>query len=172
MAVVRAAKAEGNYEAEDQAERSKTAADKVAALTKAIESKVAPATALRRNETDGPVSVSKAQEAIRFAEKEVAAKATEEKKAALRLEQIKKIVAQRSKERDSAKRKVALEAAEALSDVQSAEEAARAKMDAAKAVHAAAKAKAGVDAAEALSVAKKEVGIGTPAAKSAAKARP
>jgi len=164
-----AAKAEGNYEAEDQAERSKTAADKVAALTKAIESKVAPATALRRNETDGPVSVSKAQEAIRFAEKEVAAKATEEKKAALRLEQIKKIVAQRSKERDSAKRKVALEAAEALSDVQSAEEAARAKMDAAKAVHAAAKAKAGVDAAEALSVAKKEVG--TPAAKSAAKAR-
>jgi hypothetical protein len=164
-----AAKAEGNYEAEDQAERAKTAADKVAALTKAIESKVAPQTALRRNETDRPVSVSKAQEAIRFAEKEVAAKAAQEKQAALRLEQIKKIVAQRSKERDSAKRKVAMEAAEALSDVQSAEEAARAKMDAAKAVHAAAKAKAGVDAAEALSVAKKEVG--TPAAKSASKAR-
>jgi len=164
-----AAKAEGNYEAEDQAERSKTAADKVAALTKAIESKVSPQTALRRNETDRPVLVSKAQEAIRFAEKEVAAKAAQEKQAALRLEQIKKIVAQRSKERDSAKRKVAMEAAEALSDVQSAEEAARAKMDAAKAVHAAAKAKAGVDAAEALSIAKKEVG--TPAAKSASKAR-
>ena len=164
-----AAKAEGNYEAEDQAERSKTAADKVAALTKAIESKVSPQTALRRNETDRPVLVSKAQEAIRFAEKEVAAKAAQEKQAALRLEQIKKIVAQRSKERDSAKRKVAMEAADALSDVQSAEEAARAKMDAAKAVHAAAKAKAGLDAAEALSVAKKEVG--TPAAKSASKAR-
>ena len=165
----RAATAEGNYAAEDQAERSKTAADKVAALTKAIESKTSPQTALRRNETDGPVLVSKAQEAIRVAEKEVAAKAAQEKQAALRLEQIKKIVAQRSKERDSAKRKVAMEAAEALSDVQNAEEAARAKMDAAKAVHAAAKAKAGLDAADALSVASKEVG--TPAAKSAAKAR-
>lgn len=166
----RAAKAESNYAAEDQAERAKTAADKVAALTKAIESKVesnkvAPQTALRRNET----VVSKAQEAIRIAEKEVAAKATQEKQAALRLEQIKKIVAQRSKERDAAKRKVAQEAAAALADVQNAEEAARAKMAAAKAVHATAKAKAGLDAAEALSVAKKEAG--TPAAKSAAKAR-
>ena len=161
----RAAKAESNYAAEDQAERAKTAADKVAALTKDIERKVSPQTALRRNETD----VSKAQEAIRIAEKEVAAKAAQEKQAALRLEQIKKIVAQRSKERDAAKRKVAQEAAAALADVQNAEEAARAKMDAAKAVHATAKAKAGLDAAEALSVAKKEAG--TPAAKSAAKAR-
>ena len=159
-------KAEANYLAEDQAEASKAAADKVASLTKAIDEQLKPQTALRRNET-----VSEAKEAIRSAEKEVAAKAAQEKQAALRLEQIKKIVAQRSKERDSAKRKVALEAAEALSDVQSAEEAARAKMDAAKAVHAAAKAKAGVDAAEALSTAKTAIGIGTPAAKSAAKAR-
>merc|ERR1740130_109129 len=80
-----------------------------------------------------------------------------------------KIVAQRSKERDSAKRKVALEAAEALSDVQSAEEAARAKMDAAKTVHAAARSKRSVDAAGALSAARSAVGV--PAAKSAAKAR-
>jgi colicin import membrane protein len=165
-----ASKAEANYEAEDTAERAKAAADKVASLTKAIDEQIKPQTSLRRNETQqSEASVTKAHEAIRFAEKEVAAKAAQEKQAALRLEQIKKIVAQRSKERDSAKRKVALEAAEALSDVQSAEEAARAKMDAAKAVHAAAKAKAGVDAAEALSAAKSAVGVG--GSKAAAKAR-